>query len=117
MATVHHDAVWMPEYGPNGKMLVAGGIPAHNTYLSMYDPVADTWEAATFGCNSGDRPGIVWTGDYVLMWANDGYYDPFIDFCDALANGADEPTVDRWFTTVWTGTEMIGWGGRGGGQE
>jgi N-acetylneuraminic acid mutarotase len=113
MGTVHHDAVWMEEYG---KMLVAGGIPGHETYMSMYDPVADTWESTT-GCNNGDRPGIVWTGEYELKWANNGYYDPFTDTCGGIPSGGAAPTVDRWFTTVWTGTEMIVWGGGDSGTN
>jgi hypothetical protein len=113
MGTVHHDAVWMPEYG---KMLVQGGIPDHETYMSMYDPVADTWESTT-GCNNGDRPGIVWTGEYELKWANNGFYNPFTDTCGGIPSGGAAPTVDRWFTTVWTGTEMIVWGGGDSGTN
>jgi N-acetylneuraminic acid mutarotase len=62
---------------------------------------------------------IVWGGSYFLTgndhYLNDGArYNPAADTWRAVnTNGA--PVARRFHTTVWTGTEMIVWGGFGTG--
>jgi N-acetylneuraminic acid mutarotase len=79
-----------------------------------YDPAADAWRVITRvptpkGCYEGvDRP--VWTGHELLTWGiSNAAYDPSTDTWRKLPSppaGAGGPSV-----VVWTGTQMIGWGG------
>ena len=108
MATSYARAVWMPEIG---KMLVAGGLD-HHPWASIYDPESDRWESVA-DCNTGHyNAGLVWTGEIALMWGDGGlYYDPAEGTCGDLPSppvflGSNGPS------SIWTGNEMIIWGGR-----
>jgi hypothetical protein len=59
---------------------------------------------------------IVWGGYGSVPWDSGGRYDPATDSWMATSTGAGLPR-DRWsHMAVWTGTEMIVWGGSGGGD-
>ena len=102
--------VWMP--GGNG---------------GRYDPAADTWTAmAPLTVGGRSEFSMVWAGDRMIAWGgtNGGgvccYFDTGFIY---------RPTTDTWrqtpalgvpekragHTAVWTGSEMIVWGGRRGG--
>ncbi len=78
---------------------------------ASYDPAAKAWQKLTPPVGAGYSPSYatVWTGTRMLVWG------PF----DALSY---DPAANRWRTlprpptnagrlAVWTGKELVGWGG------
>ncbi len=123
VARQRHTAVWT-----GSKMIVWGGSDGAVDLSDggRYDPVSDSW-VATSGTGA---PGVrrdhtaVWTGSEMIVWGgiwgsggsylNDGRrYDPVSDSWVATS-GTGEPTARVGHTAVWTGSEMIVWGGAGG---
>ena len=120
-----HTAVWT-----GTEMIVWGGArwDAGSTTLpatgGRYSPTSDTW--APVGAN--DVPGgryhhtAVWTGSELIVWGgyddagnslgSGGRYVAATDAWTPTSTGANVPTVRADHTAVWTGTEMIVWGGR-----
>lgn len=115
-----HTAVWT-----GSEMIVwggAGGSGALNTG-GRYDPVANAWTAMpTASAPAGrylhtavwtDNEMIVWGGGPSVSpyyWSDGGRYNPTANAWAALAtNGA--PAARMYHTAVWTGTEMVVWGG------
>ena len=115
-------AVWSGTY-----MIVWGGYGGGCCYLNTggrYNPSTDTWLATSIGANvpSGRRSHtVVWsstTGE-MIVWGGDsgsylntgGRYNPSSDSWTATSIGANLPTARGEHTAVWTGTEMIVWGG------
>src|SRR5262245_56327999 len=94
-----------------------------------YDPATDTWTATSLGANvprARSWPTGTWTGTELIVWG--GYYqDPFGTNSFFLNTGGRyNPATDSWLPTstganvplaryrhlaVWTGSEMIVWGG------
>ena len=92
---------------------------------SRYNPATDTWTTMTTQ-NAPLARGLhtaIWTGSEMIVWGGCGPFDQ--DFC-ALNDGARyNPATDVWIpvsdtgapsnrlrhTAVWTGSEMIIWGG------
>src|SRR5215468_3525451 len=117
-ARSHHTAVWT-----GSEMIVWG---AGNTG-GRYDPTTDTWRAiATDGAPSArEFHTAVWTGSQMIVWGGQsgfprvvtntgGQYDPATDTWTATSTeGAPSPRSAH--TAVWTGSEMIVWGGEGPG--
>jgi N-acetylneuraminic acid mutarotase len=115
-----HHAFWTGD-----RMLVWGG------WLDLrsggrYDPLTDDWTPTSLPGIVPDArdPTAVWTGDEMLVWGGirsgdcDLYqsdygarYDPFTDQWQSLAidDATPEPRFDH--VAVWTGSEMIVWGG------
>ena len=116
------------------ELFVWGGIdPAAVRLLDtggLYDPSAGTWRTpTTTGAPAGRAyHSAIWTGTELIVWGGDGdvqantalgdgaAYDPAADTWRALpSQGAPTP---RWVhTAIWTGSEMIIWGGLGCGVE
>ena len=112
-----HTAVWT-----GTEMIVWGGFGGG--YLNTggrYNPISDSW------LPTGDTPSArafhagVWTGSEMIIWSGispsgDPYpntgakYDPSTDAWLAISN-TNTPTGRQLPTAVWTGTEMIVWGG------
>jgi N-acetylneuraminic acid mutarotase len=123
------------------EMLVWGGFhntgaPHHQgeTYLNTggrYDPLTDTWKPISrSGAPAGrELHGAIWTGQVMFVWGGQitrfdafgvrqtlsidtgGRYDPETDTWSLLpTSGA--PLGRSRHTTVWTGGEMIVWGGQ-----
>lgn len=61
-----HAAVWMEQYG---KMYVHGGVPTHHSYASMYDPVADDWDASVNIASTADFPTVRRSGPEPRHWS------------------------------------------------
>ncbi|MFZ5787734.1 MAG: Kelch repeat-containing protein [Acidobacteriota bacterium] len=116
-ARYDHTAVWT-----GSEMIVWGGVPATNTGV-RYDPATDSWAVTTIlGAPSRrERHSAVWTGTLMIVWggkaagsmnklADGGRYDPTMDSWSptTLANAPEGRTAH---TAVWTGSEMIVWGG------
>ncbi|WP_160164532.1 Kelch repeat-containing protein [Pedosphaera parvula] len=118
-----HVAVWT-----GSKMIVWGGYD-NGIYLNdgaMYDPASNTWSSVT---TSGapvirDAPVAIWTGTEMIIWGgynNNGThylgdgakYNPNTDTWTPMAT-ANAPVARYFHTAVWTGTEMIVWGGSNG---
>ena len=117
-----HTAVWT-----NRGMVVWGGY--NDTYLKdggRYDPEVDTWTAVNFAGAPSSRGThtAVWTGQDMIVWGgvyfdgsfhalNDGgRYNPADDtWVDINRTGA--PAARHYHTAMWSGKEMIVWGGFG----
>lgn len=130
-----HSAVWTGD-----RMIVWGGVnetfAATNAGASYY-PLGNTWQAISAGANvpaSRFAHVAVWTGDRMIVWGG----------CDMLSmsggdcggsmlgtGGVYEVATDSWSGTtladapaprmagvaVWTGSEVIVWGGKGLGSD
>src|SRR5205807_653298 len=118
-----HTAVWT-----GSEMIVWGGgsFPSLNTG-GRYDPATDSWTATstTNAPNGRFRHSAVWTGSEMIVWGglfyDNGYmyvnsggrYDPATDSWTATSTtSAADPRYIH--TAVWTGSEMIVWGGYAG---
>ena len=94
----------------------------------QYDPEADAWQAfSTAGAPSTRiSHSAVWTGSELIVWGGAGGNTE--DFPGLNTGARYNPTTDTWVATntpgitdprfnhtaVWTGTEMLVWGGRNG---
>ncbi|WP_205633683.1 hypothetical protein [Labilithrix luteola] len=123
-----HTAIWT-----GTKMLVWGGDQwfdsvhgEQRTDGASYDPVSNEWEVMT---NAGapaqrDAHTSIWTGTVMIVWggrqwrgggvpaflADGGIYEPATDSWRPISSiGA--PSERGWHSAVWTGTEMLVWGG------
>jgi N-acetylneuraminic acid mutarotase len=126
-----HSAIWT-----GTEMIVWGGCglgDEHSCQINSggrYDPASDTWTAtATAGAPQAriDHTAV-WTGSRMVIWggcrfSNDvcsatalgnsgGRYDPASNTWQATAT-AGAPAARTGHTSVWTGSEMIVWGGAG----
>jgi N-acetylneuraminic acid mutarotase len=125
-ARQRHTAIWT-----GSAMLIWGGngptTPAALGDGAGYDPVTDRWRAlATNGApSSRSDHTALWTGSEMLIWG--GWGPQTAGRIDRLRDGARyDPVADRWAPiapapitprsesrAVWTGTEMLVWGGLG----
>lgn len=133
-ARTGHSAVML-----GGKMIVWGGQsvssatpPVTTLYQDggIYDPVANSWQSIS----STDAPPyrteatVTSATDRIIVWAglqtpdlgvttkflkNGGSYQPSTSTWTSLANGSPAPRYGH--TAVWTGTDLIVWGGTAGG--
>ena len=112
-----HTAVWT-----GSQMIIWGGSGALNTG-GRYSPTADSWVAtSTSNAPAGRSSNLaMWTGTEMIIWGGccDGAGDPL------NTGGRYKPNPESWVSTnttgaprggwgnsaVWTGTEMIIWGG------
>jgi len=121
-ARVGHTAVWT-----GNEMIVWGGLGGDNTG-GRYDPSTDSW-TPTSTTNAPSRRynhTAVWTGSEMIVWGG-FYYDGGPHYLNT--GGRYNPSTDSWtptttigapsgreeHTAVWTGNEMIVWGGFYGG--
>lgn len=122
-ARAFHSAVWT-----GAEMIVWGGSQLSSPFNdgARYDPATDTWGAVT--STSGNVPSArrghsaVWTGTEMIVWGGTnaggtlldtgGRYNPATDTWGAPTSTVGNAPVARYgHTAVWTGTEMIVWGG------
>lgn len=122
-------AVWtgseMIVWGGQEYVLLSDNIMTSSG--SAYNPVTDSWRSIS--TVNAPEPRIfhtaIWTGAEMLIWGGIDYNDPEPDVI--FDNGARyNPVLDAWFpmsaintpsaryhhSAVWTGNEMIIWGGR-----
>jgi N-acetylneuraminic acid mutarotase len=118
-----HTAVWTGK-----EMIVWGGIWGLGIYKSggRYDPQTDSWTpTTTVGAPTArNLTASIWTGTHMIVW---GGYNSLLDR-DFNTGGLYDPVADSWTPTsltnapsrragatlVWTGGEMIAWGGTAG---
>ncbi len=126
VARTGHSAVWT-----GSRMIVWGGSTGSGSTWTntggAYDPVADQWTPTNVdGAPSPRRShSSAWTGTRMIVWGgttlsvkpncngdrSDGaLYDPAIDSWTPMAT-AGAPSPRHGSSAVWTGREMIVWGG------
>ena len=119
----YHSTVWT-----GSEMIIWGG--QNTPYLddgSRYRPYSDSWQPITFSNAPSARTdhSVLWTGSEMIVWGgriyeNSGYtylntgarYNPLNDSWQTITNNqAPEGRYNH--TGVWTGNEMVIWGGKG----
>jgi N-acetylneuraminic acid mutarotase len=116
-----HTAVWT-----GSEMIVWGG--GDSTFNDCntggrYNPSTDSWIATSTANAPSPREShsTVWTGSEMIVWAGvfccpprdfntGGRYSPSSDGW-IPTNTADAPLARGYHTAVWTGSEMVVWGG------
>ena len=127
----NHTAVWT-----GSEMVVWGGDLYDNAPQTLntggvYEPALDSW-TSTSGTDAPDARSYhtaIWTGSEMIVWG--GYFYEFIDpyYYQHYVNtgGKYDPSTGTWtatatanapeprseHTAIWTGSEMIVWGGAG----
>lgn len=126
-ARASHTAVWT-----GTEMVIWGGsgTAGVSTDHARYNLTAGTWAGVSANNAPAKRSGhvAVWTGGRMIVFGglnstgllglsdSGGAYDPVADAWTALPS-AGLPEPRRFATAVWTGTEMIVWGGMGDSVE
>ncbi|MFQ5719446.1 MAG: hypothetical protein ACE5IK_07835 [Acidobacteriota bacterium] len=118
-----HVAVWT-----GAEMIVWGGNFVEPAQIpgGRYDPATDTWRPLQVAGAPSTRQhaSAVWTGTEMIVWGGWGggtdgnvknsgaRYDPLLDAWSPTSTAAGAtPTPRTRHTAVWTGSEMIVWGG------
>jgi N-acetylneuraminic acid mutarotase len=119
-ARYHHSAIWT-----GNVMVVWGGFDGSDDLNTggKYDPITDSWIATstTNAPASRENHTAVWTGTEMIVWGG----ADFSLFAFYNTGGTYDPGTNSWTTTgitnapdgrdlhtaVWTGSEMIVWGG------
>ena len=119
----NHTAVWA---GTN--MIIWGGEDINALLLNtggIYYPVTDEWIAtSTINVPTERRNHIaLWTGEEMIIWGGESNYpypsmptntgarySPVVNSWTATSL-VNAPTARLLFTAIWTGTQMIIWGG------
>src|ERR1044071_916250 len=110
------------------QMIIWGGfgISGHLNTGGKYNPSTDSWTATstTNAPNARYLHTAVWTDGEMILWGGQGSGSPFV----FNTGGRYNPSTDSWaptstinapiartvHTAVWTGNEMIVWGGSDG---
>ncbi|MFZ3375640.1 MAG: dockerin type I domain-containing protein [Chthoniobacterales bacterium] len=116
-----HSAVWT-----GSEMIVWGGVDSTFNDCNTggrYDATSDSWMATNIANAPSPRDShtAVWTGSEMIIWGgifcypcmdfnNGGRYNPGSDSW-VPASTANAPFAREDHTAVWSGSEMIVWGG------
>ena len=119
-----HTAVWT-----GTEMIVWGGYGSAQ-YLNTggrYTPSSNSWTATSTGAIPSGRTyhTAVWTGTEMIVWGGKiaatptytntgGRYAPSSNSWTFTSTGTNCPSARILHSAVWTGTEMIVWGGNDG---
>ncbi|MGE5213351.1 MAG: Kelch repeat-containing protein [Nitrospirota bacterium] len=117
----NHTAVWT-----GTEMVVWGGVDPFGFALNTggkYNPNTNSWTptSTTNAPAARSQQTAVWTGSEMIVWGGLDYFGAF----GVRTGGRYNPTTDSWtatsisnaptarhqHTAVWTGREMIVWGG------
>jgi len=122
---------WFTAVWSGSEMILWGGANNGSSGTVLFDtgaayfPAENTWRLLAVDANT-PRPRTshtaLWTGSEMLVWggvsvnpdtneATGGRYDPALDRWTATSTGAGCPLGRLLHTAVWTGGEMIVWGG------
>src|SRR6185369_1690019 len=121
-----HSALWT-----GSEMIVWGGFNVFTLNSgARYNPATDAWTPTSTGANvptTRRYHTAVWTGSEMIIWggltlANNvttarntgGRYNPASDSWLPTSTGANVPSTRYFHTGIWTGSEMIVWGGIAG---
>jgi hypothetical protein len=116
-----HTIIWT-----GNEMIVWGGYYYFEHFLNSgakYNPTIDTWTPIT-STNAPVgrlRHTAVWTGNQMIVWGGEsgglgattntgGRYDPVTDTWTPMTV-TNAPAPREWHSAVWTGSELIVWGG------
>jgi N-acetylneuraminic acid mutarotase len=126
LGRIYFSAVWT-----GTEMIVWGGAYSYYTVNTgeRYNPATDSWTETTTINAPEARAGhtAVWTGNDMIIWGGGsvldggylntgGRYDPITNSWTAISIG-NAPAARLSHTAVWTGSEMIVWGGYNGINE
>ncbi len=119
-----HDAIWTGEE----MIIFGGGVDSHaRRDGAAYDPSTHTWRTLPRSPVGGYANSLVWTGEEMITWggirndpdgaegfptgfiAKGAAYDPRSDTWRVLEASGLDPR--GWHSAIWTGHEMIVWGG------
>lgn len=115
-ATTYHSAVWT-----GTEMIVHGGV--NNNTTKKYNPLSNTWTTLNHSGVTRFLHSAIWTGTKMIVWGGTNTVNtPIIGL---NSGGVYNVNTNSWITTtltnapsprlshsaVWTGTEMIIWGG------
>lgn len=108
--------VWGGNGGPGGNSNSLGGV---------YNPATDTWKPTSMVNvpRGGDALTAIWTGKEMIVWGGINVQTDSAEFLNT--GGRYNPRTDTWHPTstlnvptargahagLWTGSEMIIWGG------
>jgi N-acetylneuraminic acid mutarotase len=119
-ARENHTAIWTGH-----EMIVFGGRDGSGVVNTggRYNPLTDTWTpTSTNGTIARHRHTAVWSGSLMLIWggrnsnnsaADPGMrYDPATDSWSNMRTAGGAPSARFGHTAIWTGTDMIIWGGQ-----
>jgi N-acetylneuraminic acid mutarotase len=109
-------------------LLVWGGVLFRPETGGRYNPATDSWHPISNANAPSWRTGhnVVWTGAELIVWGGwggsfsdnvfntGGRYNPLTDTWTATSL-TNAPAARSGATAVWTGSEMIVWGGGSGG--
>jgi hypothetical protein len=118
-----HTAVWSGSevivWGGFAWLQSAGTFAETNTG-GRYDPFTDTWNPmSSEGVPTKSEHTAVMANNEMIVWGgntNTGFrYDTGTDAWTAMST-TDAPSARRMNATVWTGSEMIVWGGASPGN-
>jgi hypothetical protein len=118
-----HTSVWT-----GSSMIIWGGYSG-SIFLNtggIYDPVGNSWNtiSGTGAPAARINHTAVWTGSRMIVWggttstgsANSGGHFDLVSFAWALGGTTTigAPSARYGHTAVWTGTQMVVWGGISG---
>ncbi len=112
-ARAGHQSVWC-----GSKMLVIGGSGESTSLDSTgYDPVSDVWsEISLTGLDhAGAVNGAICTGDELFVWAGEFSSGAMYSLTDEVWRDIDlslAPSPRRDYSIIWSGEDVIIWGGR-----
>jgi len=122
---------WAASAWTGSKMLIWGGQTYDGSYTyhqdgGLYDPATDKWTSTSLNGAPTGRGwfGYVWTGSDLIVWSGcvtqgtfctgatvtGGRYNPASDLWAPIST-ASAPAPRHQFPAVWTGSQMIVWGG------
>lgn len=118
-ARYSHTAIWS-----GTEMIVWGGYWPTNSG-GRYNPVSNSWTPTSLGTNvpaGRQYHTAIWTGTEMIVWGGEslgptvqlntgGKYVPATDSWSATSTLSPCPVGRRFHTAIWTGTDMIIWGG------
>jgi N-acetylneuraminic acid mutarotase len=117
---IQHTAVWT-----GNEMIIWGGYNIKDKYLNSggrYNPKENSWVLARVGPDSRAKHTAIWTGKEMVVWGGNGEksgvkvlnsgfrYNPVEDAWKA-ANLQGAPAGRELHSSVWSGKNMIIWGG------
>ncbi len=128
-----HTAIWS-----GNEMIIWGGADSGTNSSddsinsgAKYNPTTDSW-APTSMINAPSARRLhsaIWTGSEMIVWGgfgtridnmnyqkSGGRYDPLLDTWVATTN-TNAPTGRYQHSAIWTGTDMIVWGGWDGDND
>ncbi|MCX6185898.1 MAG: hypothetical protein NTU43_02735 [Bacteroidetes bacterium] len=122
VARSQHSAIWT-----GTEMIIFGGYGSGWGFSdgAKYNPTSNTWTLIPAQGTARFGHSAIWTGTEMIVWggntgngsnpysSNDGFkYNPNTNTLTPIST-VGAPTARSGHSAIWTGTEMIIWGGTG----